>query len=151
MITTVTAGLAAPHAAARPLLDRVEGQRHGRLQARRTYADGAQYLLFSDPTAGGPPPAWTPFAAITPAAVAQVQQILKEEVLPLPAAAPAPAAGPSAGPSGGPATGAGSLTWVVYTPDGEHIVQTAGGLYSQLPPFVRRLDEAVSQGVVRAD
>jgi hypothetical protein len=147
MITTVTAGLAAPHAAARPLLDRVEGQRHGRVQARRTYADGAQYLIFSDPTAGGPPPEWTPFPAVTPAAVAQLQQILAEEVLPLPAAPPAPAAGPS----GGPATGAGSLTWVVYTPAGEHIVQTAGGLYSQLPPFVRRLDEAVSQGVVRAE
>jgi len=144
MIITVTAGLAAPHAAARPLLDRVEGQRHGRVQARRTYADGAQYLIFSDPTAGGPAPEWTPFPALTPAAVAQIQQILTDEVLPLP-----PAAG--AGRAAGPATGAGSLTWVVYTGVGEHVVQTAGGLYSQLPPFVRRLDEAVSQGVVRAE
>jgi hypothetical protein len=144
MITTVTAGLAAPHAAARPLLDRVEGQRHGRVQARRTYADGAQYLIFSDPTAGGPAPAWTPFPALTPAAVAQIQQILADEVVPV----ASPAAG---GPSAGPATGAGSLTWVVYTEGGEHVVVTAGGLYSQLPPFVRRLDEAVSQGVVRAE
>lgn len=140
VITTVQAGLGPEHLGQVPLLDRVELQAHGRVQATRTYPDGTQYLIASDPNAppGTAAPAWTRFVRITPVGVARLQDILRGSVLTWTGEAPA----------AGPSTGGGRITWVVHLDGQERVVQTASGSYDRLPGFVRALDEAVSGNVV---
>lgn len=145
MITSLTAGLRPEHLGARPLLDRVEGQRHGRVQARRTYPDGAQYLAFLDPQAPGETPTWTAFPALSAQGVAELRRAVEEELL------SGKAGGQPLVDEAGPSGGAGTLTWVAYGEAGEVVVRTPSGSYDRLPAFVRRLDEAVSQGVQRAE
>lgn len=145
MITSLTVGLRPEHVAARPLLDRVEGQRHGRVQARRTYPDGAQYLAFVDPHAPGEAPTWTAFPALSAQGVAELRRAVEEELL------SGKASGQALVDEAGPSGGAGTLTWVAYGEAGEVVVRTPSGTYDRLPAFVRRLDEAVSQGVRRAE
>lgn len=144
VITTIEAGLADEHRAQKPLLDRVELQSHGRVRGTRTYADGTQYLILSDPkapAAGESALAWTRFVRITPAGIERVRQVIRESVLGYQGAPP------TAGPSGD----AGTITWVVYLDNEERVVRTASGTYDRLPAFVRQLDEAVSQNVERAE
>lgn len=138
-ITEVTEGLLPAHADARPLLDRVEYRGRGGEQVRRTYPDGAQYLLTQERGAAGQ---WSPFVPITEAGVAKIEQIVADELV-----AKTPPPPPPAGPSGGQ----GSIVWVAYVADGVKVVQTASGSYAALPPFVKMLDEAVSQNVKRAE
>ena len=129
-----TDGLRPEHAAAAPLLDRVDVPSRGPQQVRRTYADGAQYLLTADGTA----PAWVTFPAITDAGVAALRRILADELVDVPAPPP------------GPASGGGRLVWVAYGAGGARVVTTPSGSYGNLPAFVQHLDEAVSQNVRRA-
>jgi hypothetical protein len=142
MITNIDAGLSAEHVDTRPLLDRIELQRHGRIQGRRTYADGIQYLIFKDPLDSSTnEPAWSRFVPITSTGVDLLHEIIRDDVL---------SYSPTAEPSG-PRTGTGTIIWVAYVDGEEHVVQTASGNYNALPAFVQRLDEAVSQNVQRAE
>lgn len=138
MITTIQAGLADEHRTQKPLLDRIETQGHGRIKGTRTYADGTQYLILSDPRGGGEEaPAWGRFVHITPLGVERLEQVIRESVLTYQGSPPA------AGPSGD----GGTITWVLYLDGQERVVQTRSGNYSALPAFVRQLDDAVSQNV----
>ncbi|NOY26176.1 MAG: hypothetical protein GXP62_09925 [Oligoflexia bacterium] len=141
MITTIQAGLADEHRTQQPLLDRFETQGHGRIKGTRTYADGTQYLILSDPRGGGGDPAWSRFVHITPRGVERLKQVIRESVLTYQGSPPA------AGPSGD----TGTITWVVYLDGQQRVVQTKSGSYDALPAFVRQLDQAVSQNVQPAE
>mgnify|MGYP003347295654 FL=1 len=69
--------------------------------------------------------------------VDRVRQVLRESV------ATWQGVPPSAGPSGG----GGTIVWVVQIDGKERVLETASGAYSALPPWVRQIDEAVSQNV----
>lgn len=142
MITSLQEGLAPEHLRQSPILDRVELEPHGRVRCTRTYADGAQYFASMDPLdASVGSPAWSRFVTITDAGVARIQQIMREGV---------PVADMTLSPDG-PSGGGGQIVWVMYLDGEERVVRTRAGSYDALPPFVRQIDEAVSQNVRRSE
>lgn len=144
-ITTVQAGLDEAHRGQRPLLDRIEHQSHGRTRVTRVYEDGSQYTIVSDPLDpeySDDDATWSRFVPITPAGIERVREVISTSVLAWDGPPP---------PTGGPSGDAGRITWVVFLDGRERVVQTSAGTYDSLPPFVRELDEAVSQHVRRAE
>ena len=141
LITNIQAGLSEKHREQKPLVDRIELQR-GCTKGTRTYEDGTQYLILSDPRAPDFNEAdvvWREFVQITVVGIERMKQIIRESMLSYQGAPPV------ASPGGG----AGTITWIVYVDGQEKVLKTASGSYERLPAFVRQIDEAGSQNVQR--
>jgi hypothetical protein len=136
-----TSGLEAEHLDQAPILDSYAFQAHGKVQGSRTYKDGTHYRLFKDhrdQQTTGVEPAWKKFVTVNPQGIQAIESVIRDQVLNYEQ--------PSR--EGLPSTGAGHIIWVVYLENEERVIETSSGSYNALPPWVRALDEAVTQNLV---
>jgi hypothetical protein len=140
VISSIQAGLAREHAEQTPLLDRIAHGRQGAYKASRTYRDGTNYKIFQG-SPGTPgyqtEPAWKPFITVTPSGIAQLETVIRDQLMPYDKPHD-----PDLSPPG-----SGRITWVAWLDGKEHVAVTASGSYAHLPEFVKAIDEAVSQNV----
>jgi len=137
----ITLGLDQEHQKQTPLLDRFDFHPRGEIQGSRTYRDGTQYRLVTNPRdfdKQDETPTWTRFVTVSPKGIRIMETIIRDQL----------SQSKQTRRDHLPSTGSGHLIWVAYLDNKEHIRETGSGSYNSLTNWVQELDQAVMLNVV---
>lgn len=130
---TITAieGLAPQHSEQAPILERIGlGRGSYKPDISRVYADGAYYMLFQNKENQD---VWFKLSEMTLVGIAQLIPLLDNELIVFLDKTP------NLGP------GQGKTIWRVHTDCAYYEVVTAAGVYDNLPPIIKKIDDTINQ------